>query len=324
MSKFVVGATWDDDKAGEDGDNHNLTGVGTDAEIYFLGSVTLDNGITVGARVELEAESRDRDDGNGDQIDAAYAYFSGGFGEIRIGSLAGAAGNMYMLPPGSSANFGPYSPNTIGSVNSPGVFDPEGMLAGKDKSQKIVYYSPNWSGFTFGVSYTPEDNFETQTDGAEGTFHPTRNTGDAANNFALGLHYAYEGEGWGLTTDGTSLIMSNGSDQIVYRDPATFDITRTISVTDGGNPIANLNELEYIDGVIWANVWRTNLIARIDPETGTVIDWLDLSSLDAEVSAEQPYVDVLNGIASNPDTGTVFITGKNWPTLFEIELVPEN
>jgi len=196
--RSYFGATWDDDKAGEDGDNHNLTGVGTDAEIYFLGSVTLDNGITVGARVELEAESRDRDDGNGDQIDAAYAYFSGGFGEIRIGSLAGAAGNMYMLPPGSSANFGPYSPNTIGSVNSPGVFDPEGMLAGKDKSQKIVYYSPNWSGFTFGVSYTPEDNFETQTDGAEGTFHPTRNTGDAANNFALGLHYAYEGEGWGL------------------------------------------------------------------------------------------------------------------------------
>lgn len=136
--------------------------------------------------------------------------------------------------------------------------------------------------------------------------------------------FTYEGEGWGLTTDGTSLIMSNGSDQIVYRDPATFDVTRTISVADGGNPIANLNELEYIDGVIWANVWRTNLIVRIDPETGSVIDWLDLSSLDAEVSAEQPHVDVLNGIASNPDTGTVFITGKNWPTLFEIELVPEN
>lgn len=190
--RSYFGVTVDDDKAGESGDNRNLTGVGTDGEVYFTGSVTLDNGITVGTRIELEAESR------ADQIDAAYVYFSGNFGDIRIGSLAGAAGNMYMLPPGSSANFGPYSPNTIGSVASPGGFDPEGMLAGKDKAQKIVYYSPNWSGFSFGVSYTPEDNFETQADGADATFHPTRNTGDSANNFALGLHYAYEGDGWGL------------------------------------------------------------------------------------------------------------------------------
>jgi glutamine cyclotransferase len=135
--------------------------------------------------------------------------------------------------------------------------------------------------------------------------------------------FTYEGEGWGLTTDGTSLIMSNGSDQIVYRDPETFEITNTISVRDGDNPIANLNELEYIDGVIWANVWRTNLIARIDPKTGAVIDWLDLSALDDEVTATNPNVDVLNGIAWNPDTGTIFVTGKFWPTLFEIEVTPE-
>lgn len=135
--------------------------------------------------------------------------------------------------------------------------------------------------------------------------------------------FTYEGEGWGLTTDGASLVMSNGSDQIVYRDPATFDVIRTIQVRDGKDPIDNLNELEYIDGVIWANVWRTNLIARIDPETGSVIDWLDLSALAAEVSAADPNVDVLNGIAWNPETGTVFVTGKYWPTLFEIELSPE-
>lgn len=135
--------------------------------------------------------------------------------------------------------------------------------------------------------------------------------------------FTYEGQGWGLTTDGTSLIMSNGSDKIVYRDPATFEVTRTISVVDGDQPIADLNELEYIDGVIWANVWRTNLIARIDPQTGEVIDWLDLSALDAEVTATNPNVDVLNGIAWNPETGTVFVTGKFWPTLFEIELAPK-
>ncbi len=136
--------------------------------------------------------------------------------------------------------------------------------------------------------------------------------------------FTYEGEGWGLTTDGTSLIMSNGSDQIVYRDPATFEITRTISVADGDKSIENLNELEYIDGVIWANVWRTNLIARIDAETGRVIDWLDLSALDAEVTAMNPKVDVLNGIAWNQETGTVLVTGKFWPTLFEIEIGSEN
>jgi len=136
--------------------------------------------------------------------------------------------------------------------------------------------------------------------------------------------FTYEGQGWGLTTDGTSLIMSNGTDQIVYRDPETFEVTRAISVVDGGSPIFSLNELEYIDGVIWANVWRTNLIARIDAETGQVIDWLDLSPLDAEVTATHPEVDVLNGIAWNPDAGTVFVTGKFWPTLFEIEVSPEN
>jgi len=134
--------------------------------------------------------------------------------------------------------------------------------------------------------------------------------------------FAYTGEGWGLTTDGTSLIMSNGSDQIVFRDPETFETTRTISVRDGQNPILQLNELEYIDGVIWANVWKTGLIARIDTETGEVVDWLDLSALDAEVRAVAPDADVLNGIAWVADTGTVLVTGKNWPTLFEIRLLP--
>jgi glutamine cyclotransferase len=136
--------------------------------------------------------------------------------------------------------------------------------------------------------------------------------------------FSYEGQGWGLTTDGTSLIMSNGSDQIVYRDPETFEVTRTISVSDGGSPIFRLNELEYIDGSIWANVWLTNMIAQIDPETGNVIDWLDLSALDAEVTAANPEVDVLNGIAWNPDTGNLLVTGKFWPTLFEIKISTEN
>jgi glutamine cyclotransferase len=136
--------------------------------------------------------------------------------------------------------------------------------------------------------------------------------------------FSYDTEGWGLTNDGSSLIMSDGSDQIFYRDPETFEVTRQISVHDGGNQIFNLNELEYIDGVIWANVWKTNFIARIDPESGQVIDWLDLTALEAQVQAAGEHIDVLNGIAWNPETNTVYITGKLWPTLFEIELSQEN
>jgi len=136
--------------------------------------------------------------------------------------------------------------------------------------------------------------------------------------------FTYETEGWGLTHDGTSLIMSDGSDQLYYRDPETFEVTKQISVHDGDNPISHLNELEYIDGVIWANVWQTNFIARIDPETGAVIDWLDLAALTQDVVASGQPVDVLNGIAWNPETETVYVTGKLWPTLFEIRLASEN
>lgn len=198
--RSYYGMTFDDDGDGDTGHDRNLDGVGTDAEVYFLGSVTLDNGVTVGARIELEGETE------GDQIDAAYAFFKGGFGDIRIGSQAGAAGNMYMLPPGSSANFGPYSPNTIGSAISPGIFDPEGMFAEQDKSQKLAYYSPTWSGFSFGLSYTPNDDEERYSDGdnADGTFHPDRSTGSSNHSVGLGAHYDYEGEGWNLALGGAA------------------------------------------------------------------------------------------------------------------------
>jgi predicted porin len=195
------GVAFDDDGDGEAGDDRNAVGVGTDAEIYFLGSVTLDNGITVGARFDLEGGDEDND-----QIDQAYAYFKGGFGDIRIGSQAGAAGNMYMLPPGSTANFGPYSPNTTGSVSSPGIFDPEGMLTQQDKSQKLVYYSPNWGGFSFGLSYTPNDNEKDYNNGdnADGSWRAVSNNGDSDNNVGLGVHYDLEGDGWGLAVGGAA------------------------------------------------------------------------------------------------------------------------
>jgi predicted porin len=193
--RSAYGVTFDDDAQGELGDDTNLDGLGHDAEIFFMGETTLDNGVTVGARIEMEAEN-DSDD----QIDNVYAFFKGGFGEVRLGAQDGAAGNMYMLPPGSTANFGPYSPNTIGSVLSPGFFDPEASLAQQDAVMKIVYYTPQWKGFSFGLSYTPNDDEKTEsgTDHVASSFHPDRSNGSANHNVALAMHYDFEGDGWGV------------------------------------------------------------------------------------------------------------------------------
>lgn len=139
--------------------------------------------------------------------------------------------------------------------------------------------------------------------------------------------YQYKGEGWGLTNDGKQIIMSNGSAVLSWRDPKTFAVTRTVTVTDGGQQIKNLNELEYVQGSIYANIWLTDKIARIDPQTGKVTAWIDMSNLTREASAAadkrgQPltFNDVANGIAYVPERGTLLLTGKRWPTLFEIRL----
>jgi len=135
--------------------------------------------------------------------------------------------------------------------------------------------------------------------------------------------FSYDTEGWGLTTDGEQLIMSDGTNRLYFRDPKTFDVLSTIDVFDGDRPVANLNELEYVDGKIWANVWQTDLIAQIDPDTGNVVGWIDLRGLLSEKARQRHEVDVLNGIAVDPATGHIYVTGKLWPKLFEIELVPE-
>lgn len=192
----AFGIAFDDDQSGEAGDDINLSGVGTDAEIHFGGKVALDNGVTVGAQLELEGGDEDRD-----QFDQAYTYFSGGFGEFRIGLVDGAAGHMYMLPPGSTANFGPYSPNTTGAAMTPGIFDPENTITVRDKPQKVVYYSPVWSGFSFGLSYTPNDDEKAYNDGdnVDGIWRPDHSAGSASNDAGLALHYEYEDDDWGLT-----------------------------------------------------------------------------------------------------------------------------
>ena len=133
--------------------------------------------------------------------------------------------------------------------------------------------------------------------------------------------FSYDAQGWGLTHDGKELIMSNGSAALVFLDPKTLLPTHSLVVSDGRGPIGFLNELEYVDGQIYANVWQTDLIARIDAKTGKVTAWIDLTGLNPDTDL-YTYPFVLNGVAYNPATGKLLVTGKCWPSIWEIDLVP--
>ena len=149
----------------------------------------------------------------------------------------------------------------------------------------------------------------------------------------------YNGEGWGLTNDGTNLIISDGSDKIVFRDPTNLRVIRSINVTHNGKPLYLLNELEFVKGEIWANIWHSeettthaggkqlpnigkpNYIARINPNDGKVVGWIDLKNISPDDSARDRE-NTLNGIAYDASSDRIFVTGKNWRKLFEIKLKP--
>ncbi len=142
------------------------------------------------------------------------------------------------------------------------------------------------------------------------------------DSFFLEKEFTYDGEGWGLTTDGRWLIMSDGTDQIRFLDPVSFQVNRTIRVVREGQPVDRLNELEYIKGEIFANVWGTDYVVRIDPASGKVTGVIDFSGLLA--AADRGVgTDVLNGIAYDGATDRLFVTGKRWPKLFEVKLKPK-
>jgi glutaminyl-peptide cyclotransferase len=142
------------------------------------------------------------------------------------------------------------------------------------------------------------------------------------SNFQVLGNFKYPGEGWGLTNDGKQIYMSDGSSQIRVWDPATLKEVRRITVKDGDKPVTELNELEFVKGEILANVWRTDRIARISPADGKVLGWIDLSGIlpPPERSGSDA---VLNGIAYDASTDRLFVTGKLWPKLFEIKLLPK-
>jgi glutaminyl-peptide cyclotransferase len=139
--------------------------------------------------------------------------------------------------------------------------------------------------------------------------------------FELKGNFEYKGEGWALTHDGKRLIMSDGTPDLRFWDPETLKETGRVTVTDQGQPVKNVNELEWIKGEVFANVWMTDKIARIDPATGKVAGWIDMTGLLSPSDQADGHPDVLNGIAYDAKGDRIFVTGKKWPKLFQIRVV---
>jgi glutamine cyclotransferase len=136
--------------------------------------------------------------------------------------------------------------------------------------------------------------------------------------FGLLSNFSYSSEGWGLTFNGNDLIMSDGTSKLTFLDPITFQMVGQVNVHDGNSFVTNINELEYVNGDVYANIWLQQKIAIINPQTGTVKGWIDLTGIYQSNNAD----DVLNGIAYDQQTDRLFITGKNWPNLYQITIAP--
>jgi glutamine cyclotransferase len=175
----------------------------------------------------------------------------------------------------------------------PGAYFGEGIVAWKDKLVELTWQ--NQIGFVYDLA----------------TFKQT------------GV-FRYAGEGWALTRDDRRLIMSDGTAQLRFLDPVSLSETGRLTVTDGGRPVPNLNELEWVKGEIYANIWQTDRIARIDPRTGKVVGWIDLTGLLDVRSPGPDRPDVLNGIAYDAARDRLYVTGKFWPRLYEIKLVAKS
>jgi len=140
-----------------------------------------------------------------------------------------------------------------------------------------------------------------------------------ATTFKKIKEFNYNGEGWSLTNDGTNLIMSDGTNKLKYLDPETLRVLKIVGVEDNNGPVANINELEYINGILYANVWLSNYILKIDPSSGKVLGKLDFSTVINEVEIKYPGSNEMNGIAYDAKTNKIYITGKLWPTIYEVK-----
>jgi glutaminyl-peptide cyclotransferase len=141
-----------------------------------------------------------------------------------------------------------------------------------------------------------------------------------AKDFKKIKELPFNGEGWGLTHDSTTLIVTNGSNNLYYYEPGTFKLLKTVPVMEGDIPAVNLNELEYINGFVYANQWQYPYILKIDPTSGAVVAKMNLSAIIQQEKSQNPNAEFLNGIAYNPETRKFYITGKNWSKIYELQL----
>jgi glutamine cyclotransferase len=239
-------------------------------------------------------------------------------------------GQAPLIPPGGSktpvsgytvVRAYPHDPNafTQGLEYRDGVLYEGTGLAGKSAIRKVDLETGkvlqeerlNPSYFGEGITVTAGKLFELTWQNKTGFVYD-------AKTFKLIRNFSYFGEGWGLAHDDAGLIMSDGTSTLRFLEMTRFTERRSVKVTDGGAPIANLNELEMIKGEIWANVWQTDYIARISPRDGRVVGWINLKGLSASLALKPDAV--LNGIAYDSASDRVFVTGKLWPKLFEIKL----
>lgn len=221
----------------------------------------------------------------------------------------------------------PHDPNafTQGLVYLDGVFYEGTGLYGRSSLRKVApdtgevlqQHDLDESLFGEGIAVLGDEIYQLTWQNGVGFVYDRE-------SFAEKRRFTYATEGWGLTHDGESLIMSDGTPFLYFRDPATLAETRRITVTAGGEPVMRLNELEYIDGKVFANVWQTDYMLRIDPATGVVDAIYDFTGLLAQAppatAATTP--DVLNGVAYDHETDRFFVTGKLWPAVFEVEMHP--
>lgn len=142
-----------------------------------------------------------------------------------------------------------------------------------------------------------------------------------ADNFEEIGTFSYDFEGWGITTDGQHLIISDGSEKIYFLDTLTYSVEKTLTIRENDFLVKQLNELEYVDGFIFANQWETNYLLKIDPQTEQVVGKVDLSPIAKEIKRNYPQADVLNGIAFNPETREMLVTGKRWPKAYILKII---
>jgi glutamine cyclotransferase len=212
---------------------------------------------------------------------------------VHEGKLYESTGTEPEMPPGRRSLFGVLEPKT-------------GKISVKAEIDRNKYFGEGISflhGKVYQLTWTTKLGF----------------IYDAKTFSKLGEFTIPVKEGWGMTTDSTHLIMSDGSSNISYIDPTSFRLVKILGVTDNNGPVSNINELELINGFLYANQWQTNYILKIDTSSGKVMGRLDLSSLANEARNKFPGTDALNGIAYDPAADKIYVTGKLWPTLYEIK-----